>query len=343
MNLDDIKKSIQSVFTDGITVIIGSGLSCSEGLPSMKTLANHLSTVLPSQLTLRQQGSWKKIASLLSNDIGLEQALTDQEVSPDLYSIITIETARLIRNSERKTISDVLTGKKTLRFTSLTKAFPPSPTGIALITTNYDRLVEIACDVTGHNVDTMFTGSVLGRLDPQASAFSFCRGIRRRQGKIVLEYAPRYRIFKPHGSLDWYTLGGKPIRCTYDLDESPLIIAPGSTKYRAGYDEPFDINREQANKEIDRASKYLIIGYGFNDDHLQVHLSRNLREGKQCLIVTKELSPAAQKLIADCPNVLALTGNSGMPSTSLFRYVDGTVYDITGELWDIEILTKEVL
>ena len=43
--LNDIKRILQDHMRPGIVVVIGSGLSCAEGLPSMRDLADHLAAV----------------------------------------------------------------------------------------------------------------------------------------------------------------------------------------------------------------------------------------------------------------------------------------------------------
>ena len=157
-----------------------------------------------------------------------------------------------------------------------------------------------------------------------------------------MDYAHRVKILKPHGSLDWYEVKGRPVRCPYNIDIPPLIVVPGDTKYRSGYKEPFDAHRECANQDIDNAKRYLILGYGFNDDHLQTHLTRNLREGKPALIVTREPSESTKNLIENCPNIMALFSNKSKEDNSIFRDVDGCMYTINGNLWDLETLAREV-
>jgi hypothetical protein len=308
----------------------------------MYSLAQHLLNVVPLKIPVELEESWSAIADAIGNGIGLEQALAGRELPKEVDDVLTLETAQFIKKSEESVFNDVLSGQRTLRFSSLVQAFPPSSRGIPVVTTNYDRLIELSCEAVGLHVDSMFVGNSIGRFQPKESAYSFCRGIRRRQGKIVLEYAPRMKVLKPHGSLDWYVSDGRPLRCPYNVDLPPLIIPPGETKYRAGYEEPFDAHREHANREIDIGKKYLIIGYGFNDDHLQTHLDRNLRDGKMCLVLTKELSDAGETLIKESPNMMALTFDDGCEGATKFRDIDGVSYQLKGDLWDLGKLVEEV-
>ena len=70
-------------------------------------------------------------------------------------------------------------------------------------------------------------------------------------------------VLKPHGCLSWHLINGVPYSITNCSVEDSLIITPGLNKYREGYSVPFDIHRAKANEEIDRAQRYIIIGYGF--------------------------------------------------------------------------------
>lgn len=342
MTADDIKRQLQSILGDGLAVVVGCGLSSAEGLPNMGDLATALDMKVPVGLPAEISPSWQDISSTLATGAGLEAALSGKDLHEDLMSRIVLETAKLFRSKERSVINDVLSNKIALRFTLLVKILSPSQSSLSIITTNYDRLIELACESAGYAIDCMFTGSLLGRFDQKESAYSFCRGIRRRQGKLTLDYAPRLKIFKPHGSLDWYRFGSNIVRCPVDVDLLPLIIPPGNMKYRSGYDEPFDAHREYANREIDRAQRYLVIGYGFNDAHLQTHLVRNLVDGKICLLVTRELTEAASEMIRTCPNVMALTADPADHTKSVFRNFDGELTSLDGALWDLGILSREV-
>jgi hypothetical protein len=138
----------------------------------------------------------------LSKGIGLEAAMSGIDIPTGLFDSITAITAELFRKHEKAIIHEVIKSSKQLKFSKLLKAITIPNYGLPIITTNYDRLVEIACESTGFSVDTMFVGNFLGRLNHSESTFSFCRGFSKRQGKLCLSYSPRIKVFKPHGSLE---------------------------------------------------------------------------------------------------------------------------------------------
>jgi hypothetical protein len=44
VNYDDVVRFVQQHFTDGLVLVVGSGLSAAEGIPGMPALAGHLAT-----------------------------------------------------------------------------------------------------------------------------------------------------------------------------------------------------------------------------------------------------------------------------------------------------------
>jgi hypothetical protein len=86
-----------------------------------------------------------------------------------------------------------------------------------------------------------------------------------------------------------------------------LMVPPGKTKYRKGYEQPFDYHRASANDAIDKAARFVVIGFGFNDPHLQSHLLPRIQQGAPCLILTKRLTPEALRIIQSSPAVMSLS------------------------------------
>ena len=208
-----------------------------------------------------------------------------------------------------------------------------------------DRLIEIAVEEAGIGADTMFVGRFAASLNPRESQLSFCRNIVSKNRQHRLEYNNRALIYKPHGSLDWYFRDGNPVAYNGDLDGVPrLIITPGQNKFRNGYESPFDRHRDKANEAVDKASRFLIIGYGFNDDHLETHLAPAINSGKPTLMLAHTLSANALKLAMEHPNVTALESFSeaGQAGTKL---TVGKTQQFLPRLtiWDVHNFIDEVL
>ncbi len=275
MDYDALASFLPEQFTDGLVLVIGSGLSAAEGIPGMTALAARLISRAGS-LAEPDATLWSQIKEALDAGEGLEAALLKHPPTDTLEVWIAKGTSELLMPKEREVMSAVLRGERTLRLTTfLAKVLKPA-TGLPILTPNYDRLIEVACEMAGFHVDTTAIGHYAGAFDHTRSFMGSCRGITRRAKITVLDHFPRAIVLKPHGSFDWYKVGNDARRCSMDLDAERLIITPGLNKYRAGYSTPFDKHRELANDYIKQATRLLVVGYGFNDDHLQTHLVRQI-------------------------------------------------------------------
>lgn len=341
MLYNDLVKFIQNHFTDGLALVIGSGLSAAEGIPGMAPLAMHLdrsaSTLTGSDATL-----WAQIKKVLDADEGLEAALLKHAPSDTLETWIAKQTCELLLPKEREVISAVLRGDCELRLTTfLRKVLKPS-TGLPILTPNYDRLIEVACELAGFHVDTTAVGHYAGSFDHTRSCMGSSRGIATRAKTTVIDHYPRAVVLKPHGSFDWYRSGNDARRCSLDLDCERLIITPGLNKYQAGYNSPFDKHRDLANDNIKQAARLLIVGYGFNDDHLQTHLEKRILDGTPTLVLNRSVSDKVVKLAEQAPHCVCLSKSAA--GVGIAMVTNGARLEHTGhDLWDLGVLTKELL
>lgn len=342
MDIDTIKKLIQDFFQDGTVTIVGSGLSLAEGIPGMRDLSYELQNQIPSQLVeVDDKVNWDKIAIDLQNGTGLEEALHKTKPNKYVEKCIRKITALYIEKADKKVFEEVVRNGKNLRFSDYLQRFNLRNQSLTVITTNYDRLIEYACEKNNLMVDTLFVGKYLLRYEPDKSKYSSCVGIQRRNGKNQkILFSPMVTLLKPHGCLSWHLINNVPYSISNFSSEDSLIITPGLNKYREGYSVPFDIHRAKANEEIDRAQRYIIIGYGFGDDHLETHLMQQLRSGKQALIFTYELSQKAEKIVKECPNITAFQHINDSDTRVLKSNGDTILSGIN--LWDVSEMIKEV-
>jgi len=193
---------------------------------------------------------------------------------------------------------------------NLLRAAPAANPELCIITPNYDLLVEYASDLIGAPCLTGFSGGILRTWKPEIGLSS---PILRKGGQVVR--ANNLRLIKPHGSFSWHQSVATPERVIECFKPSGLegnwqrcMIAPGPSKYAEALR---DVRREHLHY-MDHAFKnalsLLIIGYGFNDQHLEAHLKQSIGRGTPTLCVTYSLSDEVrQKVIAPHPNVTCIT------------------------------------
>lgn len=342
--MDDVKREIQCNVTDNTVTIVGAGISAAAGLPTMAELANTLIARPPVGRALADE--WKPIEARLAG-MDIESALDSIDADSPLLKEIVQTVATEVMARERQVISRMATGHIRLPCTAFIERLRRVNSRRAvIITTNYDRLLEAAVEHVGVAIDTGFIGDYFGRFDHKESKQAFQVRPRRRNRRVATVTRPHVAIYKPHGSLDWYRVDGLPVRSLIDLDAQRLIITPGKSKHQRGYEQPFDHHRASGNSAIDDASALFILGYGFNDGHLQTHLTPKLLAGTPTVVLTRTLSKNARKQVAAAPKVVALERTPGTPPgyASTTAHWRGETVAFDGfDLWNLDTLIKEAL
>jgi hypothetical protein len=188
MDIDSFKQRLQNHFSDGLVTIVGSGLSIAEGIPGMGQLAEHLLANVPPMIPDDSNALWNVIALELAAGTDLETALLRNAPDDHIESAVVDLTADLIMKAETAVIEEVITGRRVLRFTKLIPQMLKPETGIPIITTNYDRLLEVAVEQAGLMVNSLFVGTHFGRLAPDEAHMSICKAIVRHRTKHLLHF-----------------------------------------------------------------------------------------------------------------------------------------------------------
>lgn len=196
-------------------------MSAAEGMPGMPALANHLKA-FASELTANELAIWSKITPVLDAGEGLEAALLKHPPTPLLEAWIIKKICDLLIPRERQIMQEVVRNRHMLRLSSFLLKVMKSPNGLPIVTPNYDRLIELACEIAGFHVDTTATGHYAGKFDPARSCMASCQGVISRGKTTILKHSPRAIVLKPHGSFDWYFDGTNAMRCTLELDGEKL-------------------------------------------------------------------------------------------------------------------------
>jgi hypothetical protein len=96
-----------------------------------------------------------------------------------------------------------------------------------------------------------------------------------------------------------------------------------------------------ANRLVDEAGRFLILGYGFNDDHLETRLARRVGEGVKTLILCRDLSARAKELLGRNAGVL---GIERIDTHRSRVFIDKQEFELPiPDLWDLNVFIDEVL
>ncbi|WP_425273126.1 SIR2 family protein [Rathayibacter festucae] len=343
--MDGVYRHIQDLFQRGTVIIIGSGASCAYGLPSMSDLAQHLLETIPGKLPSEDQQSeleWTRIASALADQSALETALGVNPLPDALVDLLMTEVGIRVARSEGAAIANIF-GSEISPFGRLFAHILRSAQIVDVVTTNYDRLIEVQAARAGIRVDSMYYGHTVGRLNAELSRDELLMtgtSIVRSSRTVLLRPRPHIRLSKPHGSLDWFEQGGDYFRTDLAIPGSRQIIAPGGNKYRLGYEVPFDQQRQRANQAIDAAASLLTVGYGFNDEHLQTHLERKFSQ-VPAVVISRTLTENARAYLQSSSRAIGIEA-LGDGSRCVVSTADDSL-EIDLPLWDLNHLAREVL
>lgn len=155
-----------------------------------------------------------------------------------------------------------------------------------LFTTNYDLAFEVAARRARFNV---IDGFGYGGQDFDGASFDLDYVRRRPHEPLALEPSV-FHLLKLHGSVDWdATNAGVRKVPGFAKPDSPVLIYPSSAKYQLSYQQPylefmsrFQIALRQPDVGL------IVVGFGFNDDHLVAPIEAALRSniGLRAVVVT---------------------------------------------------------
>ncbi|TGB23610.1 SIR2 family protein [Pseudomonas aeruginosa] len=324
------QKQAQDYYGKAPVIILGSGASAAHGMSGMGALAKHLVAHTDvSGLSAAEMEVWEKFCQVLSNGIDLESALHQVTATEELTSRIVKATWALIKSEDIEIFQKSLQNTEIFPLSRLLEhMFKSSLKILNIVTTNYDRLAEYACDQGRIHHYTGFTHGFFRQLAAPTEITS----------------ARRANIWKVHGSLDWFQ---SPLEDTVALSNiqgipdnyQPQIVTPGTQKYQKTHLEPFRSIINNADQAINEAGSYLCIGYGFNDEHIQPKLmAKCLRQKTPITIITYTLSESAKKLILDgkAQNYLAIERGETDDQSIVYSSLDKNPLMVEKNIWSLE-------
>lgn len=324
------QKQAQEYYNKAPLIILGSGASAAHGISGMSALAKHLTENTDiSGLSAGEIDVWEKFCEVLNAGVDLESTLHQVAVTEELTSRIIRATWSLINAEDIHIFNRSLQNQAMFPLSRLlSHMFKSSLTKLNIVTTNYDRLAEYACDQERIHHYTGFTHGFF----------------RQLAAPNEINSARRVNIWKVHGSLDWFKSPLEDIVALSNIQSIPVnykpeIVTPGTQKYQTTHLEPYRSIINNADQAITAANSYLCIGYGFNDEHIQPKLmARCQRQNTPITIITYALSDAARKLITDgkAKNCLAMERGATDDQSIIYSSLDKTPVTVEKNLWSLE-------
>lgn len=348
-------QSLRDFFREKPFLFFGSGVSCALnvqfGMPALKEAL--LTKMCQKQLTDQERAQWSDVESSLSRGIDLETAL-DRVSDQDLIKQITDITGSFIAELDRVFAFRIAEGSCEWPAARLVKrlvdTLPEGDRILHVLTPNYDMLFEYASDYTNIPYANGFHGGVEKRIDWDAVNQALLlpmKVLRGRKLRITYKHRKHVRLYKVHGSLNYFFHRGTVIENDAWMWTPPnfaqrVMITPGVSKYETLQRFRREL-LQRADSAIERANQFLFIGYGFNDSHLEQYIRRKLiNQGCRGLIITRSCNARITSLLEASPNLWLVCSADGGTRICNMQY-PGSLVLPQRKLWDIGEFTTQIL
>ncbi len=359
MDLDRAYKEFQRILGRHPVLVVGTGASCAlDPRFGMEALAAELRREI-KPAPGAEASQWQQALHSLDAGTGLETAMA-KVVEKELVERIVVTTGDFVASVDREWAWCVATGGKPAPLACLLKklvdGLPPTDPVQNVITPNYDLIIEHTCD--GQEVPWAdgFSTGITCRRDWEAAGNSMLTMRREPVGRRydnVTRRRPHVILHKVHGSINWFqdTADERLLRCDVtSYERAPegwrrAMITPGGSKYEAvaGKRDWFS----EADTAINEASAFLLVGYGFNDDHIHNGIRKRLvDQGCSGLVVTRDWTPKIEKLVRASSDlwVVCKCPEEGKKGSMIVgpNNRDAPLVYVDRDLWDIKIFVDEV-
>ena len=307
MDIDDIYKTIQDYLKEPPLVIWGSGATIGFGLPSMWDLIEEIGKALPT---------FDKTCTDLEAELGKDKYETDL---PRIRRIIRDVVFAADNRAKERLLKygDDFDGIK--RLTQF--CHDPHPKVMNVVSTNYDRILEYVWGYNGFRYTDGFEQHELAEFDES-----------KFQDRDIIN------LMKVHGSLDWFDVDHEVRKLNADFGYDPVMIPPGKNKYRTTHNSPYRELMQKSDDAIKRASSFLVVGFGFNDEHITPLVSKKTKAGTPIVVVSKKITPTTESELEKAKKIIYVEADTDS-FKSRIRFIENGVVKldsvVDGAFWTL--------
>lgn len=310
------------------------------GLPSMGDLSTYLIDNMKTESDA-EGDAWLEVRVALANGDHLEAALEGKTLPASLLAKIVSLTWNCVNDKDMQLLEAAARDGDFELGKLLASMLGSTHNEVHVVTTNYDRVAEFACN----SKNVLFqTGFAPGYIQTWEST-----------GRVKLVHGTKaanvVKIWKIHGSLDWFRTSddrtiGLPVFELPSTDHyTPLIVTPGLNKYEKTYEDPFRTTINGADTALKAASAFLCVGFGFRDQHIHPKLIERRRERNvPTVVLARTLTEEAKDFLKNKAGTnylgIELSGaGSRVYSPTCPKGIDVT----TPDLWSLDGFNQLVL
>ncbi len=311
------------------------------GLPSMEELSTYLYDNIEAE-DEAESDAWLLVKTALANGDHLEAALEGKTLPPSLLTKIVGLTWRCVNDKDMLLLEAAAANDGNFALGRLLASmFSSTQNEVHVVTTNYDRVVEFACNSKNVLFQTGFAPGYIQKWESTARV-KFTHAAK--PSRVV-------RIWKVHGSLDWFrtederTIGLPVFELPCAEHYTPLIVTPGLNKYEKTYEDPFRTTINGADAALKGASAFLCVGFGFRDQHIHPKIIERCRERNvPTVVLARTLTDEAKDFLKNKAGKNCLGIERSGTGSRVFSpaYPDGAEVT-TPDLWSIDGFNNLVL
>lgn len=307
MENEDIYKKIQDYLREPPLVIWGSGATIDFGLPSMSRLKDEIFNALPT---------FDKTCTDLETELGKEKYEADL---PRIRKIIREVVCRADLKAKEILLKDTNDFEGIRRLTRF--CYEPHPKVMNVISTNYDRILEYVWAYNGLRFSDGFAQHELAVFDDNLFSDKNC-----------------INLMKVHGSLHWFDVDHEVRKLNDDFGYDPVMIPPGKNKYRTTHKSPYRELMQKSDNAIKKASSFLVVGFGFNDEHITPLVGKRTKSGIPIVVVTMEVSSTTEIELRQAKKVIYVEADTDILKSRIRIIENGTkILDtvLDGDYWKL--------
>jgi hypothetical protein len=297
------EKLLSSLQMQHVVVLAGSGTSMAVGGPSMKDLWDSAIGITPNGAAISAAKSISYDLNVQNIEEFLSKAEAYLQVKDDANVKVFVDTSKKVILDKCSTFLDInkLDAHKTfLHRLSRRRVRDPR---LKIFTTNYDLCFEEAASMQGGAVIDGFSFTPPRHYDPRYFSYDIIR--RPRTGEDQGNYLEGvFHLYKLHGSVNWARSSSGLIQeKSNPLPDEACLIYPARGKYQQSFLPPHLESMSQYLAALREPNTCIIvIGFGFNDDHLSEPLLASVRSNPHLRLIIADPSIATREGEKTKPN-----------------------------------------
>lgn len=356
---DKAIEALRNFFREKPFLFFGTGMSCALdiqfGMPALKDAL--LEGMRSRTLTDAKNTEWDAVVSALNHGTDLENALNSVN-DQDLLKILTGITGNFVAELDKKYAFRIANNESiwpaTRILKKLVETLPEGDRILHALTPNYDMLFEYACDAA----EIPYTNGLFGGVERRKDWKAVDRALlepeqicQSRKMKTVFKHKKHVRLYKVHGSLNFFFHRNSFIEnnawmwCPPGYAER-VMITPGLSKYKTLQRYRQEL-LQSADAAIDKATRFLFLGYGFNDSHLEEYIKRKLiTQACHGLIITRDSNTRIESLLKQAHNLwlVCKMKDQAANGSRIYNQQYSDWLMLPGKnLWDVREFTTQIL